>query len=637
VPYATAHNGGRAQTQTYFPQYGNDYAPINLMKYANPWVGQTSQEHLTPTQVDANGWPTDWSDGAPYTGFFAPGPDTGLSNSWWVLAQGEGSIVVGAATVLEGSLTASGGTLAARISLNSVVTDPTQSPYRQHSITLTVATRGAGSYLTNIAFVHADQLTRYQAGEKWNSVFVDRLIEGGVGLLRTLDWSPANLPCVALWEHNKSINNFSWSAGEMRADHWGGDTTNSSQDFTCSVPSGGFSYTHGEIVLCRFNTAANSSGSRLRVGAGAYKPIRLGNVTALSGGATVPAGRVSALMYHQTLDCFLFWGDGLGSRCLPTEAILDLCATVGCHAWVHAPVTALEPLTDYAAGLATFCKTFAETHAPWMKFFGEPGNEIWNKTYGFDATYVAEAIGNALWGLTENHDQAYGMFASRLGAAWKTVFSNDTSKFAVMCSTQTLFGGPKLDERLNAAEYVADGGTSARSNVQAVAGASYWNAAAQWDNTAASAYAADYAAATGNAAAQQAIIEEFVETGWDWVENELREKVEEIGLIATTGGFLFVVYEGSYSPDDCPSYLPNYAARTVLTRASKNARAIEPITQYVCRLFRDNGATFLSWYTITGYSAWGCCYPTIYDADTPSFRALTREGKGRALLRFVAA
>jgi hypothetical protein len=132
----------------------------------------------------------------------------------------------------------------------------------------------------------------------------------------------------------------------------------------------------------------------ISVGGGAKTPIFNYNCYPYPQGfLNYPTGNTASavrdMVYDATFGAFIDFGSTAGSACVPPELCLDLCEQVGAHPWFCTPMLAADPATDYLTGLATLCKTYQDTTAPWMVPRFETPNECWNTTGGFVSTQYA--------------------------------------------------------------------------------------------------------------------------------------------------------------------------------------------------------------------------------------------------------
>jgi hypothetical protein len=96
------------------------------------------------------------------------------------------------------------------------------------------------------------------------------------------------------------------------------------------------------------------------------------------------------------------------------EHRLDLCITVGAHPWENMPYLALDPMTDYVTGLATFYRDNAPS---WMVPRFEGVNEQWNFAGGFYGTRYGWSKGWIHWSTFFDQDNFQGKIISTLGQA----------------------------------------------------------------------------------------------------------------------------------------------------------------------------------------------------------------------------
>lgn len=239
MAFASAHNGGRSQVNPNFLNNAGEYAFLNLLKTADPWwsaVSSPSGTPVTPDMIDADGYPTTLTNsegtntGGVYVDFFKP-PSASRPGNYVVLWDGNGTIYTGlSASLQSGSLTSSGGSGRAVVDFGSAAQ-------------CRVGISAIGSpKITNLRVVHVDDEDRLASGEIFGVKFMERLIEGGFGVIRFLNWlgsgSGGNSSNLTNWYSRKPLNYIWYQGFEMRSELYCGSTTlGSGGAYTASAPS----------------------------------------------------------------------------------------------------------------------------------------------------------------------------------------------------------------------------------------------------------------------------------------------------------------------------------------------------------------------------------------------------------------
>lgn len=185
----------------------------------------------------------------------------------------------------------------------------------------------------------------------------------------------------------------------------------------------------------------------------------VGTITGSSGDTPV-ANDYATLVYDADLkSLLLFRGSENGIvNGVPPSIMLRLCKEVGAHCYFLTPFLAADPMTDYVRELATACRDYAASNAPWMKCSIEGPNETWNFQTGFLATLYAWNKAYAHWG-TAAFDEYnwYGKVISTIGQDVQSVFSGDTTKYDVILGVRASSGDGVTtnDTRMNSTAYVA--------------------------------------------------------------------------------------------------------------------------------------------------------------------------------------
>jgi hypothetical protein len=469
---AVSHNGGKNQTNLNFLQTAGDYPFINCLKTGQFWGRTSGNLPVTPDIVDANGYPTSLPSGVS-TVFYVPTARDRPSvngNKYVITWTGNGTIsCVFNNTLVSGSLTGSGGS-------GRYVFTTTDFRFDLRITALPV---------TNLACYHIDDEPDYLAGEIFSSKFKAKIIEGGIGVIRFLNWQQHNVSNVASWSDRKPVGYVVYNDVEARASIYAGATTNVANAYTtASFPSihssDGTAWTSGgpkdkDLVSVLFNASATQSGTcSLDIG-NTGSPINILNeyCNALSSNTnTYPIGATfqsfGTLFYDAALGAWVKMGGDAAFESkgiyngVPIEVCLRLCSEVGAHPHFVAPFFSVTPATDFNRQLAIYCR---DNSPSWLKPRFEGPNELWNigTAYALGTNY-ARKIANGVygWPTSANDDinNWYGKVMSTMGQDIYSVYSNDTTKFALICGVQTGFGdtAPNRathDPRMTAVRYLS--------------------------------------------------------------------------------------------------------------------------------------------------------------------------------------
>lgn len=375
------------------------------------------------------------------------------------------------------------------------------------------------TYISNLVICHVDDEARLRAGSIFQDQFINQIKASGFGVVRFLNWANENNSNVTTWNTRKPVTYATYSASELRANVYGGVTTNSGNAYSVAAPavhtSTGAAWTngdapsHGDTVTALFNASATQSGTcSLKVGTGGSSAAinMLGpNGAVLSVGAnTYPVGgndlSLATFVYDSLLNAWLKYGGALdlGSQGItnnvPPEICLQLAIAVGAHPWFVAPYLSLDTPTDYMPSLCAYVKANAPS---WMIARYEGPNETWNSGSAdvFPTGYASTRAQAYGWGADINN--WYGRAMSILGQICASVYGigNLGSTYECICGvwTVTAFptGASSSDPRLTSALYVAGSGaggaippsvsgiaftrSAASGWVSAVAPANYWS------------------------------------------------------------------------------------------------------------------------------------------------------------------
>ncbi|WP_339037598.1 hypothetical protein WHZ78_07525 [Bradyrhizobium symbiodeficiens] len=355
------------------------------------------------------------------------------------------------------------------------------------------------------------------------------------------------------------------------------------------------------------------------------------------GSANSPlSGTWATAVYDATLGSWLLFGGGQGtgesglSAGVPPEVCVQLCAEMGAHPYFVLPYLAADPLTDFAAGLATYIR---DNGPSWMVPRFEGCNELWNYAPGFYQTGYATTKAKAYgWG-ADVHNWM-GKVMSVMGQAVSKVYSNDRTRYHVICGVQTVFFDslPKTsqDPRLTSAKYVAGGGSPAANWVTHVCCAQYIAPALYGgSNPGAQEVALAAAYASGDQSAPTTYASSLA-SGPGWAKMDLASVATYYSNIAKWAAGLGVKkmcgYEGGYSAD-----YGNNAQVNALRAASKNVAALQDYTTKNYKNFAAAGGEFPSCFQLGGpapsNNAWSVLEDVHQTSTPPQWRAIAAFNK----------
>jgi hypothetical protein len=580
-----AHNGGRSQLNFWFANAGREFPFCNTLKTAINWVSVDDTVRPSPSILNAQGYPTSISNGGVKCGVNIPTQTTRPGN--WVLRwTGTGTFsFLPSATLVSGALSGTDGT--------AVITPGGSDDNGNiNGFYLRITAIGA-SPLTNVELVHEDDLTAYDSGEIFRPGFISKLQEANFGVYRFLDWQLANGNATSKWIYRKPVDYYSYWADEHRSSIYAGLATLTGDNYTASLS--GFTLTHGATAIVYFD-AETSGAPTLNIEGTGAKPLAGWFGDPFTNGTTITVNNYGCVVYDANLDLYILDGaDGTGiSRALPNyfpiEICVALCNKLNAHPWLHVPHLALGDTTqDFATELATYCRdNLNEGLIP--RF--EPANEVWNAGVGYRATHYGRNVAEARWGFANDEHNWYGMVLSQMGEAISNVYSDDRTRYVVICGAQTY--GAAVTARMASTRWVAEGGGKTPASDWATHGAvaNYWGpsagtsthypistremlAAYDYDNAATQAekdtIAADFV--TTDILTDTRFTPTSVRGRWD---------IHHPFFITTHGMTGLMCYEGGYSPDYTAAAITrtisaaSKAAQCVLTLSSSSGVGLPP-------------------------------------------------------------
>jgi hypothetical protein len=241
----------------------------------------------------------------------------------------------------------------------------------------------SGNILGHVGLVHADDESKYWAGQLTGDDFKKRVQQGGFGVLRDLDTAHTNLSNVATWADRKKSTYFSYYSPEMRPSIY------TSVSYALNAGSNDYSSTFGsgapvdkEQVCVTPGTSATNLTVTFNKNTTGTKPILDYRGVPLFDLQFAPkAGHPLGLTYSAD------FGGWLSSRmmgdpgCLfggaPPEAFARMVSEIGGSmntVWAVMPLNASIPISDYAT---QYAKYVLATY-PTMGFEAEVPDETWN-------------------------------------------------------------------------------------------------------------------------------------------------------------------------------------------------------------------------------------------------------------------
>jgi hypothetical protein len=260
VTYATAHNGGRSQSGLKISAASDVF--LNVLKHGQAWSYRTDSSALTPSDLNADGYPTTITKGGPVTVFYVPLQSERPGN-YVVKWTGNGTIHLGMTqTAVSGSLTSTTGSGRYEFSV-------TEAFFR-----FVVGISAIGDpIVSNLIVCHEDDEALIDAGEIFSTKYKERLAEAGIGILRLLDAQGGNAIMTTDWASNRPINYPVYGGPEIRASWYAGVTTNSGGAYSVSAPPGWAGLVDKAVIHVKYGATAT--------------PLTYTSVTITSGTETV--------------------------------------------------------------------------------------------------------------------------------------------------------------------------------------------------------------------------------------------------------------------------------------------------------------------------------------------------------------
>lgn len=150
----------------------------------------------------------------------------------------------------------------------------------------------------------------------------------------------------------------------------------------------------------------------------------------------------ATLTYDVSLNFWMMTGGTSNLNCaglenfVPPEVCFALCKQLGMHPHFSLPGFAMDPPTDYARSLGSFCQS---NNPGWMIPHYEPMNEIWNPT---PVTAYAAGKANAYWSTAASLHDWYGMATSMMGQDIAAIYGagNLGTTYEILLGVKTVDG-----------------------------------------------------------------------------------------------------------------------------------------------------------------------------------------------------
>lgn len=397
IKLSNGHNGGAVQYGVNFlGQSGSgDFPFMDAIKMHQGWDYRDNSGPLAPDEKDANGWPIGgtgtWeAKGGAYGVLYVP-TQAQRSGRWvatWT--PGPGKEILTASTI------------------SSIVGTTTSGRYEFIPDDPRVLIGIKSGTITDLKFFHNGDETALNNGTIFATKFTDTLLNARAGVVRCMDWGPANTGSTTTWDNRKPVSYFSYAAQESRPNLYVGSTGGSGDNYTvASVPGtyvygGGASYVDKQIAIVKFDRSSTGTAPTLSIGAGPAKTIITYWAGTLTSGRRPAAGLYGLLIYDATIDAWMKWGGDTNGSFLvngvPPEMCFELGKAIGAHPYMVLPYMAADPLSDWASGWYTYVR---DNGPSWMIPRLEGPNELWHSSNitefpGTGFAWAKENIRNAV-------------------------------------------------------------------------------------------------------------------------------------------------------------------------------------------------------------------------------------------------
>lgn len=472
MPIQSSHNGGHLQINLGTLQGWGDYPYIDLMKGTQSWsVGLRTGDRARPDDFSEMGLPN--VDPTAWAGNWSTVNKMPLRAGNWVI-DWVGDITISSAfgfaiTTVSGSLSGVNG--------RYVFTPNVAVP---QSLQVIITRINEAVQFTSLRLYHASDEALLLAGEMFNPTLINMLRAMGVGIIRGGNYLPMNETNISKWAHRKPTGYFSSSAMYHAPDLYCGETTNSGDDYSITLP-GSVTFEDKDIITLRFNASASGDNATLDFGDGPWL-IKTRGGNAPFSTERPGAGLIGSLYRDDELGVLCKWGgdaalgDYFINQKMPAEDYIRFCGEVGAHIWIPSPAWVFDPITDF---MSSFMALHRDTSPSWMKFYAEGPNETWNSSGPYPQTQFARNKSFARgWGASNEFD-SYGRWVSELGQAAEAVYGvgQKRTRYHVVAGIQTFadFILSSQIKKVTSPLYVAAAGSAAYNHITDICTATYFN------------------------------------------------------------------------------------------------------------------------------------------------------------------
>lgn len=563
------HNGGIFQTGFNFLQIGGDYPFLNLLKTAQTF--NLNGTRVDPSNLNGFGYIINTPGSDQYgTVFFIP---KGVNRTGNYVIKWDGG---GAGTVFDVGFMGTIETAGTNIGANGrfkITTNPGSEPYDTGRVVFRYKNPVPNNIVTNIRFVHVDDEALLDSGEVFSPNFKSKIILGGFGVLRNLDWMRSNPSILRRWQDRVPVDHICYNGEYFAPSLWAGQADKVGTAY--SVAKSGFSLTPGVQVIVRWGANGTVNGNftfadTMNVNGTGDVPLKnsYGNQETFEDALNPDVGMYSLLTYDADLQVWCVaggssaTGDAAISGQVPYELFIRLCVEVGAHPYFCQPYMSSDPVGDLFPTLAAYVDTFIQNpanNATWMvPRYELVSNENWNFGGAFPGTRLGWEKANKRWNVVgDTHNYHGRAFSLNAAAIWSAlgVSSKQPNRFHLICGVQT-FGDPTASApRMTSARHVADApgvNKPASDYATHIACATYFGIGTTFDRqTQELALAMQYDAATTDEQ-RDALAVSFVAL-MSINQSVLNGRYAVWKAYATTYGCELTGYEGGYSPDYTPS------------------------------------------------------------------------------------
>lgn len=318
------------------------------------------------------------------------------------------------------------------------------------------------------------------------SLFKQRVkTQGNFAVLRDLDWMGSNVANCTLWSTRKPVNYYSWGQTYEARNAPSGTTTYVAGGHTYTIPFPGqyvdATGTGASGGTVSYNAGTDTYSITLGTGAPVDKQtilmmppatgtanslISIDGTTAISiasATGSTPAvstfiptlKRLAPIVYDAAIGHWLVFSDnganGLACGAVPPEVFIEINAELGTTPWHTLPFLALDSMTDWVSGFATYLKA---NYTPTSKPIFEGPNEPFN-CVTYDPNYLS--VKSTVWiNADTNHAWTSDFFCGGNGANYgeEAKMLNTTGQdlntvygagnYELLAPVQTYFGGASV-------------------------------------------------------------------------------------------------------------------------------------------------------------------------------------------------